>query len=37
MSLVLFIILPILGTDVLKGEPLGLLDITDEVVTHILC
>ena len=34
MSLVLYVLLFILGTDVLKGDPLGLLDITDEVVTH---
>ena len=34
MSLVLYVLLSILGTDVLKGDPLGLLDITDEVVTH---
>ena len=34
MSLVLYVLLSILGTDVLKGDPLGLLDITDEVIVH---
>ena len=34
MSLVFYVLLSILGTDVVKGDPLGLLDITDEVVTR---
>ena len=34
MSLVLYVLLSILGTDALKGDPLGLLDITGVVVTH---
>ena len=34
MSLVLYVLLSILGTDVLKGDPLGLLDITDEVIVQ---
>ena len=33
---VCIILSSILGTDVLKGDPLGLLDITDEVVKYLM-
>ena len=36
VTCVVCIILSILGTDVLKGDPLGSLDITDEVVKYLM-
>ena len=36
VTCVVCIILSMLGADVLKGDPLGLLDITDEVVKYLM-